>query len=89
LFLSAALSLGVKESSLVNNVFTIVNIAVVLFVILAGSFKGKVASESGAMHLEIAFTGNYVLARNVARHTFNLQVTCMFYYDVLVCAMIT
>lgn len=45
LCVSVALSLGVKESSLVNNLFTIVNIAVVLFVILAGSFKGKLATS--------------------------------------------
>jgi hypothetical protein len=41
LYVSVALALGVKESSLVNNLFTIVNIGVVMFVILAGSFKGK------------------------------------------------
>jgi amino acid transporter len=41
LYVSAALALGVKESSLVNNLFTLVNIGVVLFVIIAGSFKGK------------------------------------------------
>ncbi|KDR23201.1 High affinity cationic amino acid transporter 1 [Zootermopsis nevadensis] len=37
--LAVALALGVKESSSVNNLFTIVNIGVVLFVIFAGSFK--------------------------------------------------
>lgn len=40
-YVSVALALGVKESSSVNNLFTIVNIGVVLFVIFAGSFKGE------------------------------------------------
>jgi len=31
----------VKESSTVNSLFTIINVGVVLFVIIAGSFKGK------------------------------------------------
>jgi cationic amino acid transporter 2 len=43
LCVSVALALGVKESSSVNNLFTIVNIGVVLFVIIVGSFKGKLA----------------------------------------------
>ena len=30
-----------KESSTVNSLFTIINVGVVLFVIIAGSFKGK------------------------------------------------
>ena len=38
---SAALAFGAKESSLANNVFTIVNLSVVIFVIIAGAFKGK------------------------------------------------
>ncbi|XP_069690757.1 high affinity cationic amino acid transporter 1-like isoform X3 [Periplaneta americana] len=41
LILAAALALGVKESSLVNNLFTFINVGVVLFVILAGSFKAE------------------------------------------------
>lgn len=40
-FVSAALALGAKESSLFNNVFTAINLSVVLFVIVAGAFKGK------------------------------------------------
>ncbi|GLV35940.1 uncharacterized protein CBL_09842 [Carabus blaptoides fortunei] len=39
LLLGVALAFGLKESSLMNNIFTILNIAVVLFVILAGSVK--------------------------------------------------
>jgi cationic amino acid transporter 2 len=41
LCVSVALALGVKESSTVNSLFTIINVGVVLFVIIAGSFKGK------------------------------------------------
>ncbi|XP_011305461.1 cationic amino acid transporter 2 isoform X2 [Fopius arisanus] len=36
---SLALAFGAKESSLANNIFTFVNLGVVLFVIIAGSFK--------------------------------------------------
>ncbi|XP_063990139.1 high affinity cationic amino acid transporter 1-like isoform X1 [Diachasmimorpha longicaudata] len=39
---SLALAFGAKESSLANNIFTFVNLAVVLFVIIAGSFKANV-----------------------------------------------
>ncbi|KAF5273948.1 hypothetical protein FQA39_LY01063 [Lamprigera yunnana] len=37
--LAAALAFGMKGSASVNNIFTIVNLAVVLFVVIAGSFK--------------------------------------------------
>ncbi|XP_070524707.1 cationic amino acid transporter 2 isoform X1 [Cardiocondyla obscurior] len=36
---SVALAFGAKESSMVNNIFTLVNLSVVLFVIIAGSLK--------------------------------------------------
>lgn len=38
---SWAIAVGAKESTRLNNVFTILNLAVVLFVIIAGLFKGK------------------------------------------------
>nr|XP_023020567.1 high affinity cationic amino acid transporter 1 [Leptinotarsa decemlineata] len=44
--LSIALAFGLKESSLVNNIFTTVNIFVVLFVIIAGSIKADTANWS-------------------------------------------
>lgn len=36
---SLGLAFGAKESSVVNNIFTLVNLSVVLYVIVAGSFK--------------------------------------------------
>lgn len=36
-----AIAFGAKESSIVNNIFTFLNLAVVLFVIIAGSFKAS------------------------------------------------
>ncbi|KAJ8985010.1 hypothetical protein NQ317_016921 [Molorchus minor] len=44
--LAVALSIGLRQSSLVNNIFTTVNILVVLFVIIAGSFKADVGNWS-------------------------------------------
>ncbi|XP_020299922.1 cationic amino acid transporter 2 isoform X1 [Pseudomyrmex gracilis] len=41
LLFSAALAFGAKESSLANNFFTMVNLFVVLFVIIAGSVKAN------------------------------------------------
>lgn len=38
--LTIALAFGLKESSMVNNVFTCLNVAVVLFIIVAGSLQG-------------------------------------------------
>jgi len=38
---SWAIASGAKESTRVNNVFTMLNLGVVLFVIIAGLFKGK------------------------------------------------
>ena len=41
LLLTALLAIGVKESSLLNNIFTTVNIVTILIVIIAGSMNGK------------------------------------------------
>lgn len=38
---SLAIAFGAKESSIVNNIFTFLNLAVVLFVIIAGSLKAN------------------------------------------------
>lgn len=32
---------GVKQSSIVNNVFTLINMAVIAFILVAGAFKGN------------------------------------------------
>nr|CAD7439575.1 unnamed protein product [Timema bartmani] len=39
---AVALAFGVKESSNVNNIFTVLNIGVVLYVIITGSFKADI-----------------------------------------------
>ncbi|XP_076670973.1 cationic amino acid transporter 2 isoform X2 [Andrena cerasifolii] len=44
LIFSAALAFGAKESSVANNFFTLVNLLVVIFVIIAGSFKADVTN---------------------------------------------
>ncbi|CAL7941628.1 unnamed protein product [Xylocopa violacea] len=44
LIFSAALAFGAKESSMANNVFTLVNLSVVLFVIIAGSLKADITN---------------------------------------------
>lgn len=41
-FFTVGLAFGLKESSFVNNIFTLLNVAVVVFVIIAGSIKGKI-----------------------------------------------
>ncbi|XP_034935920.1 cationic amino acid transporter 2-like isoform X2 [Chelonus insularis] len=41
---SVALACGAKESSIANNCFTLVNLAVVLFVVIAGSLKSNVSN---------------------------------------------
>lgn len=40
ILLSILLSIGVKESSLLNNIFTIINLATVALVIVTGATKG-------------------------------------------------
>ncbi|CAH1119164.1 unnamed protein product [Phaedon cochleariae] len=44
LLLAVALAFGLKESSLANNIFTTVNVLVVLFVIIFGSIKADTAN---------------------------------------------
>ncbi|XP_063228229.1 uncharacterized protein LOC134534106 isoform X2 [Bacillus rossius redtenbacheri] len=44
LLLAVVLAVGVKESSYVNTIFTLLNIAVILFVIIAGSIKADPAN---------------------------------------------
>ncbi|CAK9815435.1 Cationic amino acid transporter 2 [Anthophora plagiata] len=44
LIFSAALAFGAKESSVANNFFTVANLLVVLFVIIAGSLKADVTN---------------------------------------------
>ncbi|XP_077532799.1 cationic amino acid transporter 2-like [Haemaphysalis longicornis] len=43
-FLAGMVALGVKESARFNTVFTCVNLLVVLFVVIAGSFKANIAN---------------------------------------------
>lgn len=40
-----AIAVGAKESSRLNNVFTFLNLSVVVFVIIAGLFKGRYLSH--------------------------------------------
>lgn len=44
LLFSIAVAFGAKESSIVNNIFTFLNLSVVVFVIIAGSFKANPAN---------------------------------------------
>lgn len=41
LLLSGLLAVGVKESSILNNVFTVINLATIIIVIISGAIKGK------------------------------------------------
>ncbi|XP_013773608.1 cationic amino acid transporter 2-like [Limulus polyphemus] len=44
LLLTVMLAVGVKESSRFNNVFTVLNLAVVLFAVIAGGFKADITN---------------------------------------------
>nr|CAH7724903.1 unnamed protein product [Callosobruchus chinensis] len=44
IILAVALAMGIKESSFVNNIITILNILVILFVIIAGSTEADIAN---------------------------------------------
>uniref|UniRef100_A0A1L8DDZ0 Putative amino acid permease n=1 Tax=Nyssomyia neivai TaxID=330878 RepID=A0A1L8DDZ0_9DIPT len=44
ILLAVALAFGLKKSAVMNNIFTATNIAIVLFVIIAGAFKADVAN---------------------------------------------
>lgn len=45
LLLTVLLSIGVKESSILNNVFTMVNLATIITVIVSGAIKGKLKTR--------------------------------------------
>lgn len=45
LLLAAVLSFGVKESSFLNNVFTIINLATIAIVIVSGAINGEQALD--------------------------------------------
>ncbi|KAI7812523.1 cationic amino acid transporter 2 family protein [Triplophysa rosa] len=44
MLLAGVLAFGVKESAIVNKIFTVVNIAVLIFVIIAGFIKGDIGN---------------------------------------------
>lgn len=50
LLLAILLAVGVKESSLLNNVFTTINLATVVVVIVTGSIKGVLAAVAFVEH---------------------------------------
>ena len=35
------LSIGVKESSMLNNIFTVINLITIVIIVVAGAIKGK------------------------------------------------
>ncbi|CAG2068578.1 unnamed protein product, partial [Timema podura] len=41
MLLAVLLAIGVKESTIMNNLFTVLNMIVIAIVIVAGSIKGK------------------------------------------------
>lgn len=43
-FSIVALACGAKESTIINNIFTVLNLAVVLYVIITGSFLADVSN---------------------------------------------
>jgi len=54
---SLAIAVGAKESTRVNNVFTMLNLGVVLFVIIAGLFKGEFFNLNGVGYDVNSFRG--------------------------------
>ncbi|XP_055693325.1 high affinity cationic amino acid transporter 1-like isoform X1 [Lutzomyia longipalpis] len=44
ILLAVALAFGLKKSAVMNNIFTLTNIAIVLFVTIAGAFKADIAN---------------------------------------------
>lgn len=59
LLFSLALAFGAKESSMVNNIFTFVNLSVVLFVIIVGSFKANPSNWQTTVVPENCGTGGF------------------------------
>lgn len=50
ILLIVLLSVGVKESSMLNNVFTVVNLITIMIIIVAGAIKGNDCARYVEMH---------------------------------------
>lgn len=55
IIITGLLTIGVKESSFVNKIFTAGNVACILFVILVGSSKGNIENWSKKVHVKFYF----------------------------------
>ncbi|CAG5874387.1 unnamed protein product, partial [Menidia menidia] len=65
-FAAGILAFGVKESAIVNKVFTAVNILVLLFVILTGFIKGDISNWY--TNEETLLAGNYTFLNETSRY---------------------
>lgn len=52
MLLVALLCVGVRESSILNNVFTVVNLTTIAIVIIAGSLRGKPMGQTRAFQIK-------------------------------------
>ncbi|XP_068181507.1 cationic amino acid transporter 2-like isoform X2 [Antennarius striatus] len=72
LLLSGVLAFGVKESTTINKIFTVINILVLLFVVISGFIKGDITNWQISEEVLINATAEY---KNL---TSTVNVTSMF-----------